>query len=393
MSATTEISVEELTALREQIARQKVLLEEQELALGEHRAKIALNQKKILAHEETIAWLEERLNLLLAKRFRHSSEKSDGLQMSLLDQQELEAQIAHAQKQLDEAEAAMQAADEQVDAPDANTTGRKKGAANNSNAKRQPKRSPLPEHLRRVNIDVPLSDEKRQQMGDQWEQIGWETSEQLAVQDREYYVKVIRRAKFVRKTPDEDGHNSQGILVAPVMPVMLPRAIADASLLAKIVSAKFIDALSFNRECKVLEREGIQIGYSTLCSYPIQLTERLEPLRALFYEYAAEQSLWHLDETTLQVLNEQDREARQKSYIWGLRAGPPGAEVVMFHYNERRNYEALSEWLAHPLETFQGAIITDEHKPYARLANETPGIEIRGGCWAHYLERRFIQRY
>ena len=125
-----------------------------------------------------------------------------------------------------------------------------------------------------------------------------------------------------------------------------------------------------------------------MCSYPIKLLERLEPLLELFYEYASQQPLWHLDETALQVLDEPERDARQKSYIYALRLGSPGAEVTIFHYDERRNYEALSRLLKGPLETSQGAIITDEHKPYARLANETAGIEIRGGCWAH-ARRKF----
>ena len=72
-----------------------------------------------------------------------------------------------------------------------------------------------------------------------------------------------------------------------MQPVILPRAMVDASVLAKIVTGKFVDALSFNRERKVLEREGVQISYSTLCSYPIQLNERLEAFKELFYEYAA----------------------------------------------------------------------------------------------------------
>ena len=153
---------------------------------------------------------------------------------------------------------------------------------------------------------------------------------------------MIRRAKYVRKAIDNNGSSSQGIQVAPALPVILPLAIAGASVLAKILTGNFVDALSFNRECKVLEREGIQIGYSTLCSYPIKLLKRLEPLLELFYEYAAEQPLWHLDETTEQVLDEPDRYARQKRYIWSLRAGPAGAEVVIFHYDEGRNFDALS---------------------------------------------------
>ena len=379
MTHAADISAEELATLREQISKQQLLLAEQELEIREQQAAIELKDKQLDAHEETIAWLQERLNVLLAKRYQHSSEKGNALQLSLLDQQELDAAIADTQKRLDEAEAAMDAADQS----DADTDSPKNNTAKDNKPKPKPRRSPLPEHLRRVNVDVDVSDEAKRAMGDQWEQIGWETSEQLSVQEREYFVKLIRRAKYVRKTPDDNGLNSQGIQVASPLPVILPRAMVDASLLAKILTGKFVDALSFNRECKVLEREGIQIGYSTLCSYPIQLLERLEPLRELFYEYAAQQPLWHLDETTLQVLDEPGRDARQKSYIYALRAGPPGAEVVIFHYDERRNYEALSRWLERPLETFRGAIITDEHKPYARLTRETPGIEIRGGCWAH----------
>ena len=333
MNHAAAISIDELADLRAQIGKQQVLLAEQELEISAQQAAIELRDKRIDAHEETIAWLQERLNVLLAKRYQHSSEKGNALQLSLLDKQELDAAIADAQKRLDEAEAAMNAADEQSDADqaDADTDSSNNDTASNTKPKRKPKpkprRNPLPDHLRRVNVDVDVSDEKKQAMGDQWEQIGWETSEQLSVQEREYFVKVIRRAKYVRKTPDDNGLNSQGIQVAPPLPVIMPRAMVDASLLAKILIGKFVDAMSFNRECKVLEREGIQIGYSTVCSYPIQLLVRLEPLLELFYEYASQQPLWHLDETTLQVLDEPERDARQKSYIYALRAGAPGAEV------------------------------------------------------------------
>lgn len=310
MTNTTAISVEELAALRDQIARQKLLLSEQELVLNEQQALIELKDKQLAEQEESIEWLQERLNLLLAKRFKHSSEKDNDPQLSLLDKQELDDAIAEAERQLDEAQAAMDKADQQAGAADQADDGKsggepsedeqsKNGKGESSSDREPPKRSKLPDHLRRVTVDVDVSDEKKQAMGDQWIQIGWETSEQLAVQEREYFVKLIRRTKYIRVCADKQGNNTQGIQVAPVLPVMLPRSIADASLLAKVVTGKFVDALSFNRECKVLEREGVHIGYSTLCSYPIQLTQRLEPLQELFYEYAAQQPLWHLDETTL----------------------------------------------------------------------------------------------
>ena len=379
MNDVTANPADELKALQEQLALQQQWLLEKEaqlknkdFLLNEHATQLEHKQLLLDESNEHIAWLEETVALLKSKRFRHSSEKLDALQGRLFDESEMDASINEIKTRVDkerEERAAKHASDKQA-------------RAANRKPEERPRRKPLPDHLRRMNIDVDVSSDDKHAMGDNWEFIGWESSEQLACQEREYYVKVIRRAKYVRKQQDPL-NKSDGIKVAPVLPVMLPRAIADASLLAKIITGKFVDALSFNRECKVLDREGVQISYSTLCSYPIQLHERLEPLKALFYEYAAEQSLWHLDETTLQVLQELGREPRQKSYLWAIRTGPPGKQLVMFHYDERRNYEALSSWLEEPLESFDGVIITDEHKPYQRLANENSGIKARGGCWAH----------
>lgn len=356
---------DELNALREQLARQQALLDAQSDEI--QRKQLLLDER-----DEHIAWLEETLALLKSKRFRHSSEKLDALQGRLFDESEMDTAISEIQKKITEEKERKQA---QKDTD-------KQARAAQRTPEERPRRSPLPEHLRRVHVEVDVSPEDKQAMGDDWELIGWETSEQLACQEREYFVKQIRRAKYVRRQQDPM-NKSDGIKVAPVLPVMLPRAIADASLLAKIITGKFVDALSFNRECKVLQREGVEVSYSTLCSYPIQLHERLEPLKALFYEYAAEQSLWHLDETSLQVLQEPGREPRQKSYLWAMRAGPPERQMVLFHYDQRRNFEALSSWLEQPLKTFNGVIVSDEHKPYQRLANEHPGIQARGGCWAH----------
>ena len=366
MSFPTSNPNTELSELRAQVAQLTAQLGERTEQLDERI--------------EHIAWLEEMLALYKAKRFKHSSEKIESLQGRLFDESETEEAMRELQERFEKA---------QVQKRTQRSIERKARAAARPSEER-PKRSPLPKHLRRVHVDVDVSAEDKQAMGDEWSFVGWETSEKLACQGREYFVRSIRRAQYVKNQQDKSAGaiNTQGIKVAPVLPVMLPKAIADASLLAKILTGKFVDALSFNRECKVLKREGVQIGYSTVYSYPIQLNERLEPLKHLFYDYVAEQSLWHLDETTLQVLQEPGREPRQKSYLWALRAGPPDAQAVMFHYDGRRNYEALSTWLEKPLESFRGVIVTDEHKPYQCLTDEHAGIAARGGCWAH-ARRKF----
>jgi len=350
-SAGQTIESDQLRELREQLAAQAKVIAAKEQQIAASEKELRLRERQLDERQEHIEWLEERLSLLESKRYKHSSEKFDALQGRLFDESELDAEIQGIREKLEKA----------------------KGESKKSG--------------KTSNVDVDVSDDEKHQMGDEWVQIGWEESEQLACQEREYYVKRYRRAKYVRCSADKD--NTGGIKVAPVQPVILPRAMVDASVLAKIVTGKFVDALSFNRERKVLEREGVEIGYSTLCSYPIQLHERLEAFKELFYEYAARQSLWHLDETTLQVLQEDNRQARQKSYLWALRAGPPEAPVVLFHYDPRRHYEALHSWLSPALEGFNGVIVTDEHKPYERLCREIPGIKARGGCWAH-ARRKFV---
>ena len=328
----------------------------------------------ILARDATIEQLREQLALLLSKRYQSQSEQLRHLQGQLFDEAELEVEIREIETALANIEPSKAAGD---------------GVAKK---KEKPRRKPLPIHLKRVDILLDVSPEDKQMMADDWILIGYEESEQLAVQQKEYYVKRYKRAKYVRKDKSVCDANkmadSAGIKVAPAPRVILPRALADGSLLADVLTYKFVDAVSFYRTEKALQRDGINIGYSTLCQWPIQLYEQLAPLKALLMEALQDGPLWHLDETTLQVLDEPGRGAQQKSHLWAIRAGPPDRPVVMFHYHPRRHYDALQSWLAPALTGFNGVIVTDEHKPYNRLAAEHSAIRGHGGCWAH-CRRKF----
>ena len=209
---------------------------------------LELRDKTIARRDELIADLEERLALLLSRRFGPSSEKLNDIQMSLFDESELEKAIVDLKNELQA----------EIENKEEREKKSKRKAA-------QPKRSPLPEKLRRVDIIVDVDDEEKARMGEDWEMIGYEDSEQLAVRDREYFVKRYRRCKYVRKQgePEPAEHD---IKVARPAPVILPKSLVDATVLAKIITGKFVDGLSFYREHKVLQREGIDIGYSTLLS-------------------------------------------------------------------------------------------------------------------------------
>lgn len=366
---------DDVDQLKQLILSQQQLLSSQLEAhnkeIERREIQLELCDEKIAKRDELIADLEERLALLLSKRFGRSSEKLDDTQMRLFDESELEKSIADLERELQG----------EIESEEEKEKKSKRKSA-------KPKRTPLPEKLRRIDIIVDVDEEQKARMGEDWEMIGYEDSEQLAVRDREYFVKRYRRCKYVRKqgTPEPAEHD---IKVAEPAPVILPRSLVDATVLAKIITGKFVDGLSFYREHKVLQREGIDIGYSTLCHYPIQLYERMELFREVLYEELGNAIRWHLDETTLQVLKEPGRGASTKSYMWCNRAlFDGGGELMMFHYNPRRNYEALQGWLSPALERFSGVVVSDEHKPYAKLACEYPQIAARGGCWSH-ARRKF----
>jgi len=370
--------------LSEQLAELQERNQALEQSLEDKDVELTVQRELLAEREEQISVLSEKLSLLLAKRYKHSSEKLEALQGSLFDEAELQSEIDKTLADLAAKGVKLDAGEDSddPDSPPAHPHSKRARAAAAPTG--TPRRCALPAHLRRVELDVDVSPEDKQMMGDEWIQIGWETSEQLAVVEREAYVKVLRRAKYVRRSASADPVTQpSAIKVAPTVPVILPKAIADATLLAKIITGKFVDQKSFYREMKALERDGVDIGYSTVCSYPIQLAQRLEPLKALLYEYAMSGPLVQLDETTLQVMGEPDREDRTKSYIWALRGGPTESPVVLFHYDARRNYEALCQWLEPALERFNGVIVTDEHKPYQKLADADNGIVARGGCWSH----------
>ena len=87
------------------------------------------------------------------------------------------------------------------------------------------------------------------------------------------------------------------------------------------------------------------------------------------------------DETEVQVLNEEGRTARQKSYMWLYRSGADAAHpLVLYEYQQTRS-------ASHPkafLTDFKGYLHTDGYSRYHNLGSDITVV----GCWAH-ARRRF----
>jgi transposase len=349
---------------------------------NQHQAEQLQTQNEQLAkREQHIEQLLEYIELLRRKRFGASSDKLPDNQLNLFDESELEALIG-------ELEAQAPGEDEEPPADSDEDATRK--------PKQKPVRHPLPPHLTRVERIIDLSDAEKAALGDEWTFIGYDSSEQLAVIPRQFYVIEYKRAKYVPLN-DEVAGAEAGVKIAPRPAQIIPKSMAHASLLAHVVTAKFVDALPLYRQEKGFKRDGIEISRQTQAGWMTQLLGPLNPVAEALRRLLRQGRVIHVDETPLQVLKEPGREASQKSYMWVYRGGPPDKPVLWFHYTDSRAGAVAREFLF-PGEyasyrTDQAVheafyLQSDGYAVYEALAKH-PGVLGHAGCWAH-VRRKFV---
>ncbi len=245
-------------------------------------------------------------------------------------------------------------------------------------------RKPLPEDLPRVEVYHDVSDDQKQcACGGTKCCIGKEILEQL-----EYIpaiLRVICHIRFKYACPICEGIETEGgtVVIAPPPKQILPKSIASPSLLAHIITAKFVDSLPFYRQEKQFARLGYALSRTNMSNWTIQLRKCVAKLLGLLKQEVLSGPLIHMDETTLQVLKEPGRAPTSKSYMWVMRGGAPENPSVYFHYSPTR-----ASTVAHALlESYHGVVQTDGYAGYDFI-NHFPEM-LHAGCWAH-SRRKFM---
>ena len=172
-------------------------------------------------------------------------------------------------------------------------------------------------------------------------------------------------------------------ITSPLTPQVLPRHQVTASFLATIAVEKFEDAMPLDRQVKKYrQRFGVNFTTTTFSSWMIKTSEiRLQLLIDKLSAIQMNSGYIQADETTLQVLNEKNKKAKQKSYIW-LKASKEKYPIVLMNYSSNRN-EKTAESL---FNGFTGYMQTDGYPGYNIVANREGVTQL--GCWAH-ARRRF----
>lgn len=245
--------------------------------------------------------------------------------------------------------------------------------------RKKPGRKPLPKYLPREQVlhDLP-NHEKVCACGHELNRIGEEISEKLEFSPAVLKVLQHVRPKYACKSCEE------GVKIAPVPVVILPKSIATPGLLAHVLACKFEDHLPLYRQEQIWQRLGVELPRATLCNWVLKCGELLVPLVELLKEELLKRDYVHADETTVQVLKEDGKTATSKSYMWVYLTGGADKPILIYEYAPGRGGIFPTIFL----EKFKGYLQTDAYGGYNSL-RAREDIKVLG-CMAH-VRRKFVE--
>jgi transposase len=309
----------------------------------------------LVEKDQYIKDLKEIIERFNRKTYGQSSEKVSSDQINMFDEAELESQ----------AETEDDPSDDKITVPE-------------HERKKRGKRGKIPDHLPREVVIVDLENKICSNDGTELVCIGEDVSERLEI--------IPAKIKVIKTITKKYACKICEIISTGTAPLeMIPKSLASASLLSYIAVSKYADALPLYRQEAIFNRVGIELHRQTMARWMITVGEKIDPLITLLREELLKENYIHMDETTVQVLNEEGKKAQSKSYMWvQARSGPK--PIILFHYAKNRSAQH-SELL---LEDFSGYLHVYGYDGYAPVCEKNHITRL--GCWAH-ARRKFFDAF
>ena len=242
---------------------------------------------------------------------------------------------------------------------------------------RKPLDSALPREV--VRHELPESERVCPHDGAALQEIGVEATEQLDIIPQQ--VRVIRHERVKYACPCCDA----GMRLAAKPAQVIPKGLFTESLLAWVITSKYMDGLPLYRQAALLGRfGGTDISRNTLAASVVRVGQAVQPIINFLRDRLLEAPLIYGDETEIQVLKEPGRKAQTKSYMWAQMAERSGADgagppIRLFAYAPSRGTEASLRLYAGVREG--GVLMTDGYEPYNQVAKTNKLVHL--ACWAH----------
>ena len=233
--------------------------------------------------------------------------------------------------------------------------------------------------VKQVKLDIPESQKVCQNTGEALVCIGNDVSRKLGRTPEQFFIVEYLIPKYASKSRPENGVKS-----AKLPDAIIPRCLADESLLSYILTSKYADHLPLYRLVEIMQRSQVKISRQTLSNWVINIGTELNPLYEAMKKQVLSSGVIFVDETPID-LQVQGKSRCQQAYIW-IYAGGGGGDPPyrFFEFSVNRNHE-------HPLKTlkdYQGVLHSDKYGVYEKLAKQD-GI-IWCPCMSH-IRRKFVE--
>jgi transposase len=323
------------------------IVQKQEEIISSQEQKISHQEQQIKHLEFKAENLELQLRNALQQRFGRKTDKITANQLSIFDEAEVTSSVEE-----------IEIENEEITVPE--------------HKRKKQGRKALPQNLTRTVVEHDLkAEDKTCNCGAELCHITDVDSEQLEYIPAKVGVIVNRRKKYACKQCEET------IKLAPLPKTAIPKSIATPSLLASMLVAKFCDHLPLYRQEQIWIRHGIDIPRQTLSNWVQKCATLLCKIVEQMKSIIVASNYARADETTVQVLQEENRDPSTKSYMWIFMTGLKINNNIVFEYHPTRASEAATNFFT----GFQGYLQTDGYSGYNAL-RKTDGI-IEVGCMAH----------
>ena len=304
-----------------------------------------------------ISRLEEALKQQRQKSFGASSEKVSPDQLGLFNEAEHSAN-EHQENELKEEASEITVA---------------------THTRQRKPRVSIPADLPRENRVYDLSESEKvcPHDGAALKMIGSDDHEQLDIIPAQ--IKVIRHQRLKYACPCCHQH----VVTARKPKQPIEKSIASPGLLAFVATQKYCDALPLYRQSEMFKRIGVTLDRTNLANWMVKCGTLIQPLINLLRDQLLERKVVHMDETTLQVLNEPGKSAQSQSYLW-LMASFGERPICLYHYADSRSQQVPLGQLSSSVT----ALMVDGYQGYQSACDQYKITRL--GCWAH-ARRQFVQ--
>lgn len=320
--------------------------------IEELKQKTVKQEQQIAELSAKLKWYEEQFRLAQQKRFGTSSETThtDQLAMDLFNEAEAEADPA-------------------IPEPTVETiTYRRK----KTRGSREAKLESLP--VETIEYRLTEAEQVCPCCSGSLHEMSTETRQELKIVPAE--VKVVQHVRHVYACRRcEQNEIRTPIVTAPMPAPVVPGSLVSPSLMAYVMSQKYVDSLPLYRQEQQFQRLGVGLSRQTMANWMIAGSERwLAPMYDHMHKELLKRDILSADETTFQVLHEPGRAAQADSYLWLYRTGRYDQQIILYDYQTGRSGEHPKTFLA----GYTGYLQTDGYSGYNKVENVT-----QLGCWAH----------